>query len=199
MPDKYTYANSEVLRNKYNVTDQTTLDRIERGHAALGLADLANNPVAGKFDFPHLQAIHRRLVGDLYEWAGEIRTTDTQAMGTGVAHCRPEFIEAFAAEVFARIAADDFLLNLDHKTFTQRFSHHWGELTALHPFRDGITRSPSAFLDQLSTRAGWEIQWAHLDLDAVKEARIIAISRSSGPLRGLLAPSIIPLPKNNQA
>lgn len=24
------------------------------------------------------------LVGDLYEWAGEIRTADTQAMGTGV-------------------------------------------------------------------------------------------------------------------
>ncbi|NGN84902.1 hypothetical protein G6N77_15785 [Arthrobacter silviterrae] len=49
--------------------------------------------------------MHRKLVGDLYEWAGELRTTETQAMGTGVAHCCPEFIEAFSKEVFGGIAA----------------------------------------------------------------------------------------------
>lgn len=61
MPDKYTYPNSEVLRNKFNVTDQAALANIERAHAAFGLADLRNNPVKGHFDFKHLQAIHRRL------------------------------------------------------------------------------------------------------------------------------------------
>lgn len=30
----------------------------------------------GKFDLAHLQAIHKRLFGDVYDWAGEIRTVD---------------------------------------------------------------------------------------------------------------------------
>ena len=198
MPDKYTYPGTEVLINIPGILDQTLLDNAERNIARVRLTELRKAPILGKFDFPHLQAIHRKLVGDLYSWAGEIRTTDTQAMGTGVAHCRPEFIEAFAGEVFAGIAADNFLLHLDHHEFAARLAHHWGELTSLHPFRDGNTRSQSAFLDQLATQAGWEIHWSKLDLDAVKEARVIAISRSSEPLCTLLSPAINACHRRNQ-
>lgn len=194
MPDSYTYPDSEVLRNKFGITNQDGLSRIEQALAELGLTDLRANPVAGSFDLTYLQAIHRRLVGELYEWAGELRTTDTQAMGTGVPYCRPEFIEAFASEVFSGIAADKFLKGLDHDAFVERLSYHWGELTTLHPFRDGNTRSQSAFFDQLGRQAGWRIDWAGLDLDRVKEARIIAVSRSSEQLRDLLGPAITKLP-----
>lgn len=45
-------------------------------------------------------------------------------MGTGVAHCRPEFIESFGKDVFAGIVADNFLLNLGHDTLTARLAHH---------------------------------------------------------------------------
>lgn len=198
MSDKYTYPGTEVLINILGIKDQALLDRTEQNLANIGLVELRMAPILGSFNFPHLKAIHRKLVGELYEWAGQIRTTDTQAMGTGVAHCRPEFIEAFAKEVFAGIAADNFLLEMDHNNFTQRLAHHWGELTALHPFRDGNTRSQSAFIDHLAAQAGWEIHWAKLDLDGVKEARVIAISRSSEPLRDLLAPAITTLHQRNQ-
>jgi len=30
--------------------------------------------VAGGYDLAHLQRIHRHLFGDVYDWAGEIRT-----------------------------------------------------------------------------------------------------------------------------
>lgn len=92
--------------------------------------------------------------------------------------------------MFAGIAEDNFLLNLDHDAFAERLAYHWGELTALHPFRDGNTRSQSAFFDQLATQAGWKIHWDQLALDGVKEARIIAVSRGSELLRDLLAPAI---------
>ena len=129
-------------------------------------------------------------MGDLYEWAGEIRATDTQAMGTGVAYCRPEFIEKFAQQVFAGLSADKRLVGLGHDAFAERLAHHWGELTALHPFRDGNTRSQSAFFDRLAHQAGWRINWPLLNLDLVKEARIIAVSRGSDQLRSLLRPAI---------
>lgn len=158
MPDKFTYPGTEILINIPGIRDQDRLDLAERNLARSGPTELRITPMPGSFNFPHLKAIHRRLVGDRYEWAGEIRTTDTQAMGTGVAHCRPEFIETFAKDVFAGIAADNFLLKLDHGTFAARLAHHWGEL----------------------------------DPDAVKEARVVAIPRSSEPLRELPAPAITP-------
>jgi cell filamentation protein len=112
MPDKYTYPGTETLINRLGIKDQVLLDLTEQNLANIGLSELSRTPLRGSFDFSHLQTIHRKLVGDLYEWAGELRTTDTQAIGTGVAHCRPEFIEAFAKEVFGGIAADDFLRDL---------------------------------------------------------------------------------------
>ena len=33
-------------------------------------------PLEGTFDFSHYKAIHGRLFGDLYDWAGQIRTVD---------------------------------------------------------------------------------------------------------------------------
>jgi hypothetical protein len=34
----------------------------------------------------------RRLVAGFYSWGGKLRGTDTGPGGTGLVHCRPEFI-----------------------------------------------------------------------------------------------------------
>lgn len=137
--DPYTYPGTDVLINKAGIQDQAELNRVEQGLAELG----------------HLKEIHIRLVGDLYDWAGERRTTDVQAMGTGVPHCRPEFLDQFAEQIFSDLARDGNLRDLDQERFSERLAYHWGEVTALHYFRDGNTRSQSAFFNQLSTEAGW--------------------------------------------
>jgi fido (protein-threonine AMPylation protein) len=38
--------------------------------------EFAPPALAGGFDLAHLQAIHRYLFGDVYEWAGQLRTID---------------------------------------------------------------------------------------------------------------------------
>ena len=40
MPDRYTYPNSEVLRNKFSLVEQYALSRVENGLLELGLAGL---------------------------------------------------------------------------------------------------------------------------------------------------------------
>ncbi len=190
MPDRYSYPNSEVLRNRFNIVEQFGLDRIEQGLLELGLASLARTPEHPTFGLAHLQAIHRRLFGELYEWAGELRETDREARGTGVIHCRPEFIGTAADDVFGALQAEDLLAGLDRDAFTAGLARHWGALAVLDPFRDGNIRSQAVFLDQLARHTGWRVKWSSLDPDWVKEARMGAAAGSPGLLGKLLARAI---------
>ncbi|PYI68161.1 cell filamentation protein [Arthrobacter livingstonensis] len=194
MPDRYTYPNSEVLRNKFSLVDQFGLSRVENGLVELGLASLAAAPADPTFTFGHLQAIHRRLFGELYEWAGTFRQTDRAARGTGVVHCRPEFLESAADDVFGALKTEDFLTGLDRDAFAVAVARHWGAMAVLDPFRDGNIRSQAVFLEQLARSAGWSINWGALDPDWVKEARMGAAAGNPGLLGKLLARATGPLP-----
>lgn len=81
--------------------------------------------------------MHRGIYGDLWDWAGEICTTNTGTTNTGLAHCRPEFIEDQARIVFDGIKRDNYLHGMGRATVADRLAYHWGETTALHPMRDG--------------------------------------------------------------
>jgi len=74
--DTYVYPGTEVLRNKADLRDQAALDKFEADVTAMRMAELLNQPIQGKFDLPHLRAMHRHLFQDVYDWAGEIRTVD---------------------------------------------------------------------------------------------------------------------------
>lgn len=127
--------------------------------------------------------------------AGEIRTTDTGAVGTGLAHCRPEFIQEQARVIFGAIERDNALKGMDQATFTARPADHWGEITALHPFRDGNTRAQRAYFDQMSREADWSIDWQMInrDIRSFVDARVHAhATADSRPLRDVLAPTIRP-------
>jgi len=63
-----------VLFNLLGISDQAALDRAEADIVSARLVELANRPISGNFDVPHLQAIHRHLFLDIYEWAGSLRT-----------------------------------------------------------------------------------------------------------------------------
>lgn len=52
MPDnKYCYPNSEVLKNKLNITDKNELFEAEKELTAIRLKELQDEPIKGKFDF----------------------------------------------------------------------------------------------------------------------------------------------------
>ncbi len=63
--DPYVDADTGVLRNRFGISDQAELDRVEATFAAVRSYELAVSPVRGEFDLAHLQQIHQRLFGDL--------------------------------------------------------------------------------------------------------------------------------------
>lgn len=71
--DTYYYPDTDVLRNKAEITIAQDLDTYEGELSTLRSIEILENPIAGQFDLAHLQHIHSALFQD---WAGEIRAVD---------------------------------------------------------------------------------------------------------------------------
>jgi fido (protein-threonine AMPylation protein) len=105
-----------VLRNKLGLSATGELETAEREitHAALIL--LKESPVQPSYDLRHLCAIHRRVFGDIYDWAGQLRTV---AIAKGTWFCLPQYIESAAAEVFQALHGESLLRGLPHEVSTR--------------------------------------------------------------------------------
>ncbi|MDO4061109.1 Fic/DOC family protein, partial [Clavibacter michiganensis] len=160
--------------------------------ASFVLAKIYTEPVPARLDLEYLRGIHVRMFGDLLpEIAGRIRDVDVQATGTGIPYCRPDFIEANLDTLFRKLEREDYLTGLDADTFTERLADRWGELSAIHPWRDGNTRSQSMYVAALAQRAGHPIDWARIDVDELRHHRLQAIAGTDRPLADYLRAHLI--------
>ncbi len=80
--DPYLDPTTHVLINRLGITDKSTLEQTEAALVATRSFELSQAPLKGRFDLAHLQAIHKHLFSDLYEWAGQLRTIDISKGGT---------------------------------------------------------------------------------------------------------------------
>lgn len=95
MPDRiYCYPDSNVLKNRMGVRDSERLSQLEKRLTMLRLLELIDKPIKGKFDLKHLQAIHKYIFQDVYEWAGEINALHPFREGNG--RSQREFIRCLA-------------------------------------------------------------------------------------------------------
>lgn len=163
---------SGVLRNRLGITDVDTLATAERAAAFQRVVELEQHPIDGRFDFAHLRAIHHHILQDIYDWAGELRTSDTGAFG--IPHARPQFLADELNRVFRQIAAHPLSAS-DSDAATDTVAAHWSELTLVHPFRDGNSRSQRVFFDQMFRDAGWAVDWADVDAAAAHAARHMSV------------------------
>ena len=184
MPDDpYTDPVTGVLRNKLGLDTAEKLVAAEREitHAALIL--IRELPVRATYDLPHLCAIHRRIFGDIYEWAGQIRTV---AIAKGSLFCLPPYIESASGGIFAALRGENFLRGLERGPFADRLTFYLGEVNAVHPFREGNGRTQRAFFEQLARDAGFTLDWQHLDAAQNIEASAAIMRGDAEPMRKML-------------
>ncbi|MFR9802568.1 Fic/DOC family protein [Pseudonocardia sp. RS010] len=137
--DPYTDPCTGLLRNKLGITDADELDRVGAEVTALRLVQLREQGLPGSYDLAHLQAFHRFIFGDLYDWAGQLRTVATAKEDL---FCLPQHLVGFAEDVFGKLARrDHHLRGLDRAAFIDKLAELLGELNALHPFREGNGRA----------------------------------------------------------
>lgn len=111
-----------TLRRELNEAEQINIE------AALRWSSARRHDVINQ---EFLRALHQRMFGDVWRWAGQYRTT---ARNIGV--------DAYRIPMDVRLAVDDARYWVEHATYSPdeiavRFSHR---LVAIHPFPNGNGR-----------------------------------------------------------
>lgn len=154
-----------ALDNKLNITDSTELARMEEKISKKKAAELFENGYLDHYEagtFQMLSAIHRYLFGEIYEFAGEVRTVNI-AKGN----------LRFAPVMYLKAAIEN-IEKMPQSTF-EEIVEKYVEMNIAHPFREGNGRSTRIWLDLiLKKELNLVIDWSAVD----KEDYLLAMERS---------------------
>ena len=154
-----------ALENKLGLTSSADLareeERISKKKAVeLFETGLLDTLPAGKF--ATLQAIHKYLFEDIYDFAGEIRTVN---MAKGNFRFAPLMYLQSALENIDKMPQSNF----------DEIVEKYVEMNIAHPFREGNGRSTRIWLDHiLKNKIGKVVDWSKVD----KEDYLLAMERS---------------------
>lgn len=154
-----------TLENKFGLTSSADLAREEEFVSKKRAVELFENSVldslpAGKFST--LQAIHKYLFEDIYDFAGELRTVN---IAKGNFRFAPLLYLQAALESIDKMPQASF----------DEIIEKYVEMNIAHPFREGNGRSTRICLDHiLKNEIGKVIDWSKVD----KEDYLLAMERS---------------------
>ncbi len=187
---KYCYPNSSVLINKLNITDQKAFESAERDIVGFNLLDIRYmNPVAGNFDFQHLKDIHKRLFGDIYTWAGQSRTVN---IGRTMPFAPWMFLDDYGKEIFQKLEREKYLMETPQEDFGKRIAFYFGEVNALHPFREGNGRTQKVFFEYLAAVSGHRLIFKRVVKAEMDQSSAASLAGNNQPLEELFRNIIEP-------
>ena len=159
-----------ALQNKLGLTDEAALARAEEKISktkALALYDTGLLDTFPVGTFEGLAKIHGYLFGDVYEFAGQMRTANI---------AKGNF--RFAPVMYLRAALDS-IDAMPQSTFDE-IIEKYVEMNVAHPFREGNGRSTRIWLDAILKKELHQvIDWSKVD----KEDYLLAMERS--PIKDL--------------
>jgi cell filamentation protein len=148
----YVYEGTDTLRNTAEIRDPEALAEREQLVSFQALRQMLKEPVLWQFDQAHFAAIHKRLFGEIYPWAGETRTVELWKPeivlnGRSVAYTPPAGIDQQMRTALASLAQEQ-PGNLKESRPAMRLAGTMATLFQAHPFREGNTRTLLAFMEQ---------------------------------------------------
>ena len=154
-----------ALENKLGITNSAELAREEERISKKKAVELFESGALDKLvpgRFASLQAIHKALFEDIYDFAGELRTVN---LAKGNFRFAPlMYLEAALANID----------KMPQSTFDE-IIEKYVEMNIAHPFREGNGRSTRLWLDQmLKAGIGQVVDWSKVD----KEDYLLAMERS---------------------
>lgn len=169
----YCDKDSNVLRNKLGIRDGAILRRIEADISAARQTELVENPVPGRFTPSHLCKIHRRLLGDVYPFAGHFRREDIAKGDTRFLGFQQ--IKEKLSSLLSGLRAEHDLAGLDRTQFIKRSAYYMAELNYIHPFREGNGRTTREFMRLLFLRNGYKVDWGAVSVDELLQAMVESV------------------------
>lgn len=74
MKDPYVYEETGTLKNKLGIKDYEELRKAESDISFVKLLTVDRDVECSKFDLDYIKNIHKYILDDIYDWAGEFRT-----------------------------------------------------------------------------------------------------------------------------
>ena len=154
-----------AVENKLGITNSAELAREEERISKKKAVELFESGSLDKLApgrFASLQAIHKALFEDIYDFAGELRTVNL---------AKGNF--RFAPLMYLEAALGN-IDKMPQSTFDE-IIEKYVEMNIAHPFREGNGRSTRLWLDQmLKASIGQVVDWSKVD----KEDYLLAMERS---------------------
>ncbi len=154
-----------ILENKLNITDAVELARVEEKLSKAKAHKLFTSGFLDSLDaggFQALADIHLYLFGDIYDFAGKLRTVN-MAKGNF----------RFAPVMYLKAALDN-IETMPHSSFDE-IIEKYVEMNIAHPFREGNGRSTRIWLDLiLKQELKQVVDWSQVD----KDDYLLAMERS---------------------
>lgn len=169
----YCYPDSSVLKNKLDIRDPALLRKVEADLSTARQAEIFRTPVVGRFTATHLCNIHRKLLGDVYSFAGHFRREDIAKGPTRfVAYSQ---IKEKLQRLLGQLQQEKWLENVPFEAFAARSAYYMAELNYIHPFREGNGRAIREFMRLLFLHNGYVVQWDAVDVEALLNAMIDSV------------------------
>jgi len=191
----YCYENSNVLRNKLGIIEADALHIAEREIVAVRVLEAERVPIRGKLDFKHLCDIHRYLFGDVFEWAGKLRTVN---ISKGNPFCNADVLDVYGAELFGKLKSERYLLDVPQERISERLAHYLSEINVMHPFREGNGRAQRMFIEYLALAAGCRVDFTTVTAGEMIEASVRAFDHDETAMQGLFMRVTEPISREGQ-
>lgn len=171
------------LDNKFGICDQFVIAEAETLFSTM--AAIEGIPDGG-FDADHLKSIHKHILGDMYEWAGEFRTAK---ISVGAGHIESVAPPALIEKETERVLSDmrnEKVADMPAHEFADRMAGYYTRLYAISPFPDGNARTARYLIDKFADQHDMEVRWDEMPADAFHTAVEKSLAGNSGGLRTLL-------------
>lgn len=158
MIDPYTYSDSDVLINKADIKDKEKLDEFENRMTNLALVSLFKTETKIK-SVHDIFKIHEYLFQNVYEWAGKPRVVNISKSEPVLNGLSVQY--TVKKEITAEISKlDEYFSNqqweaLRKEDYIHLITRFIAKLWQIHPFREGNTRTVSAFTFLLLKQHGY--------------------------------------------
>ena len=182
------YENSTVLVNKFDIRDEAQLNAVERSITSGLIAKAMMEIPFENVDFEFYKKLHSYVFGDIYEWAGSVRSIDMSKKGTNF--CSVTKINERAERIFLNLRTTDYLKTVPTEEFINEFTDLYCDLNYLHSFREGNGRIQRLFLNMLLRYNNKSINFANIDKDLLMIATIKSVSGDVFMLRDIFKGSI---------
>ncbi|MFZ8764526.1 Fic/DOC family protein [Enterococcus diestrammenae] len=145
MFDPYVIPGTDVLKNHLGITNKELLDKAEADITYLKLLDIDAWFENRSLNYETLLAIHGYIFGDLYPWAGQLRTIDIfkEEEVLGGVSLRYGDTSSLTDQIVAvldklnQVSWSEISLEETIPLFSDLIAKLW----LIHPFREGNTRT----------------------------------------------------------